>query len=56
MGATILQVCNIVYHIIERNKKLAFYRAGFYEQKLVDLENFRKQSAQNTFDHTLQKT
>ena len=55
MGTAKLQVCKIVYKITEGSEKLAFYKAGFYEQKLLDKENLTKQSVQNTVDHTLQK-
>ena len=55
LGLTNIQVHNTVYNITERSKKLADYVAGYYEQELVDLETFKKQSTQNTFDHTLEK-
>ena len=49
---TTLQYC-LLYN--KKSQKLAIYLAGNYDQKLVYWKNFKKQSAQNHFDLTLQK-
>ena len=49
---TTLQYC-LLYN--KKSEKLAIYLADNYDQKLVYWKNFKKQSAQNNFDLTLQK-
>ena len=54
MGLSNLQVYNIVYKIIDRNNKFQHYVPGYYEQELVNFENFVNFLKQNTPEPILQ--